>query len=101
VNQGGYKVGQKRSNILTRKRGIEWVNDNVIKVSFGKKKVQEKEIDLDKYLAENDYSSIEEWAMDSDYRYDKNTDIWYDEEGNGVNIAEKLWYVIDSLTEEE
>lgn len=86
---------------MTRKRGIEWVNDNVIKVSFGKKKVQEKEIDLDKYLAENDYSSIEEWAMDSDYRYDKNTDIWYDEEGNGVSIAEKLWYVIDSLTEEE
>lgn len=57
-------------------------------------------IDIDKYLRDNDYASVEEWALDSDYRYDKNTDTWFDEENYPVDIEEKLWYAIEAMSED-
>lgn len=85
---------------MSNKRGIQWVKDNVIKVSFGKKKVQKKEIDIDQYLEESGYQSIEEWALDSGCHYDKDEGIWFDEDDCPINIAEKLWYILDSMNEE-
>lgn len=62
---------------------------------------QERVIDMDKYLNDNGYDSIEAWALDSDYVYDDNQDIWLDEEENIVDIEQKLWYVLDSLLEDK
>jgi hypothetical protein len=55
------------------------------------------DIDTEAYLKDNNYRSVEEWAFDSDYEYNKHQDYWYDTEGHIVDIDMQLWYVIDSL----
>ena len=45
---------------------------------------------LNDYLTRNGYSSVEEWALDSDFRYDKNDDIWYNDEGQPTDVEEYL-----------
>jgi hypothetical protein len=51
--------------------------------------------DINDYLEHYDYNSIEQWALDSGYRYEKHTDTWFDEEGDPVSIEEKLQALLD------
>ena len=83
-----------------RKLKIEKIEANVIKVDFHVNQMSEEEKLIAKYLENSGYKSVEEWALDSDYVYDDNEDIWLDEEGNVVDIEQKLWYTIDSMEEE-
>lgn len=48
------------------------------------------------YLQANEYASVEEWALDSDYTYDDDHDVWYDDERNCVDIESKIVDAIDS-----
>ena len=48
------------------------------------------------YLTDNDYKSIEEWAEDSDYCWDKNDLLWRDEHGNEVDIEQCLYYALEA-----
>lgn len=53
-----------------------------------------------KYLEENGYKSIKDWAKDSDYRMVSrfwDGDYWVDEQGYRVNIDEQLLAVIEGL----
>ena len=49
------------------------------------------------YLAENDYASVEEWAQDSGYRWDKNYLLWRDEFDDEVDIESCLYYAIEAM----
>lgn len=42
------------------------------------------------WLADNGFDAIGEWALDQDYRFDKSTDTWLDDEGQPVDLDEKL-----------
>lgn len=57
--------------------------------------------ELASWLEDRGYTDEEEWALDSDYVYDDNEDVWYDDDGNPVDLQEKLWYIIDSLEDQE
>lgn len=48
------------------------------------------------YLQANGYASVEEWALDSDYTYDDDHDVWYDDERTCIDIESKLLDAIDS-----
>lgn len=58
------------------------------------------------YLSVNGYGSVEEWAVDSDYRVivGDGGDFWVDDEGYVVDIVSQLLAVIegsyDSVTGE-
>jgi hypothetical protein len=47
---------------------------------------------LQRMLDAGKYSNVHEWAHDSDYRYDDDWDVWYDEDGNAVDVYEKAVY---------
>jgi hypothetical protein len=91
-----------------RRRYIKKVVDNVINVDFKKASserssdmaYEDDDIDMEAYLKAWGYKNVEEWALDSDFEYDDDEDIWFNDEGNPVDIEEQLYYVIDSLTEE-
>lgn len=48
------------------------------------------------YLVENDYASVEEWAKDSGYRWDKNYLLWRDEFDDEVDIEDCLYYALEA-----
>lgn len=52
------------------------------------------------YLRENDYATAEEWASDSDYVYDKDTDQWTDEHGDVIDPYVQLQGAIESVGSE-
>lgn len=60
---------------------------------------EDDDIDMEAFLKEWGYKNVEEWALDSDYEYDDNIDVWFDEEGNPVDIEEKLYYAIEASLE--
>jgi hypothetical protein len=90
------------------RRYIKKVVENVIDVDFktasnersSNMAYEDDDIDMKAYLKACGYKSVEEWALDSDFEYDDDQDIWFNDEGNPVDIEEQLYYVIDSLTEE-
>lgn len=53
------------------------------------------------YLDDNNYDSIEAWAIDSDYRYNKAEDLWRDQEGNTVDLDIKLIEMLDAQSTQE
>lgn len=47
------------------------------------------------YLARNGYESIEDWAKDSDM--ENRGGVWYDSDGNEINVEEYLGTLISEL----
>lgn len=62
---------------------------------------EDDDIDMQEFLTKWGYKSVEEWALDSDYEYDDDEDVWFDEEGWPVDIEAKLYYAIESSLEDE
>jgi hypothetical protein len=48
-----------------------------------------------KYLDDTGYSSVQEWAKDSNYEYREEVDLWLDEDSNPVLIGHKLFYAME------
>lgn len=46
------------------------------------------------YLSEHGYKTVEEWAADSDYHYNKNTGVWSNDDGDPVDIHLQLLHTI-------
>lgn len=44
---------------------------------------------LERMLKAGGYETVEEWAHDSDYLYDDDYDMWYDDDGYAVDIESK------------
>lgn len=78
---------------------INRVEAQVIKKEI-KMAYSDDNIDMEAFLKAWGYKNVEEWALDSDFEYDDDQDIWFNDEGYPVDIEEQLYYVIDSLTEE-
>ena len=51
------------------------------------------------YLETNGYRNVAEWALDSDYEYREELDIWLDEWGNIVDPRQQLIAAIESAAE--
>lgn len=51
---------------------------------------------VSRYLKENGYSNVAEWAVDSGYVYDQDTDLWTDEHGSLVDPYQQLLGAIES-----
>ena len=47
------------------------------------------ELAVARMLKAGDYETVQDWAHDSDYRYDDNYDVWYDDDGYAVDIESK------------
>ena len=47
------------------------------------------------YLLHYGYKTVEEWAANSDYRYNKTTDTWLNDDAQPVDIVAELDRVID------
>jgi hypothetical protein len=102
----GFRIGQRVAKIKTNNESsdgarfsINRVEAQVIKKEI-KMAYSDDDIDMEAYLKACGYKSVEEWALDSDFEYDDDQDVWFNEDGNPVDIEEQLYYVIDSLTEE-
>ena len=52
---------------------------------------------VDEWVLSDGYVSVEDWAFDSNYRYEKSTDTWFDEGNNEVNIYEQAYAVMETL----
>lgn len=48
------------------------------------------------YLAYYGYKTVEEWASDSDYRYDKDSGVWSNDDGQPVDIHAQLLAAIET-----
>lgn len=48
-----------------------------------------------KYLDDTGYSSVPEWAKDSNYEYRGELDLWLDEDSNPVLIGHKLLFAME------
>ena len=53
--------------------------------------------DVTRYLAYYRYRTVEEWAADSDYRYDKDSGVWSNDDGQPVDIHAQLLAAIETL----
>lgn len=47
------------------------------------------------FLENTGYSSLAEWALDSDYEYNQELGIWLDEYSNPVRIAQNLFFAME------
>jgi hypothetical protein len=47
------------------------------------------------YLDDMGYSSVPEWAKDSDYEYNQEMGVWLDEYSNPVMIGRNLFYAME------
>lgn len=52
--------------------------------------------EIERWLSDNMYDSIEEWAIDSDYGYNKHVHGWYNDEGSPVDLEEELIKAIEA-----
>jgi hypothetical protein len=102
----GFSLGPRVAKIKTNSESsdgarfsINRVEAQVIKKEI-KMAYSDDDIDMEAFLKACGYKSVEEWALDSDFEYDDDQDIWFNDEGHPVDIEEQLYYVIDSLTEE-
>lgn len=50
---------------------------------------------LGRLLRAGDYPHVEAWAYDSGYIYDDDRDVWYDDEGYGVDILDMALIAAD------
>ena len=57
-----------------------------------------KQAVIEWYLSEQMCDSIEEWAIDNGYRYNKHVDGWYNDEGQSVDLEQQL---IDAIQSED
>lgn len=56
----------------------------------------------DGYLEYNGYEGISEWALDSDYEYNQELDVWLDEYCNVVDPYQQFFSAIESeLSDQE
>lgn len=56
--------------------------------------------DVTRYLAHYGYKTVEEWAADSDYRYDKDSGVWSNDDGQPVDIHAQLLAAIETRLDE-
>jgi|APGre2960657404_1045060.scaffolds.fasta_scaffold78789_2 hypothetical protein len=56
--------------------------------------------DVNRYLTTRGYKTAEEWAADSDYRYDKNSGVWSNDDGQPVDIHAQLLAAIETLLDD-
>ena len=50
------------------------------------------------WLNTNGYDSLVEWGLDSDYCLDDNG-VWYDDNGNEVDIFSQAYYAMEAANE--
>ena len=50
------------------------------------------------WLKDNGYTSLVEWGLDSDYCMDDNG-VWYDDDGNAVDIFSQAYYAMEATNE--
>lgn len=48
------------------------------------------------YLNDNNYDTIEDWAMDSDYRKSDNGLFWLNEEGHITDLWHSLFFAMEA-----
>ena len=51
---------------------------------------------VDEWVLSDGYVSVEDWAFNSNYRYEKRIDTWFDEGQNEVDIYEQAYAAIES-----
>lgn len=59
--------------------------------------LSDDEIVVRDYLKATGYDSVEDWALDSNYYYNDDYDVWCDDEGNPVEIRMMLLGAIGFL----
>jgi hypothetical protein len=52
------------------------------------------------HLAHYQLRSVEDWAVDREYRYDKHTDTWYNDDQQPVDIHAEFDKALDQLIED-
>lgn len=45
---------------------------------------------VEQYLAKHGHVTEFDWALDQDYHYDKHNDVWYDQEGQYIDLDEMI-----------
>jgi len=50
------------------------------------------------WLKDNGYTSLVEWGLDSDYCMDDDG-IWYDDNGNAVDIFSQAYFAMEAANE--
>lgn len=50
------------------------------------------------WLKDNGYASLVEWGLDSDYYMD-NDGVWYDDNGNAVDIFHQALFAMEAANE--
>jgi hypothetical protein len=43
-----------------------------------------------RFLAERGFDTVETWAGQSGYWFDKDNGVWYDDDGHGIDIEDAL-----------
>lgn len=57
--------------------------------------MNEEEI-VNQYLKDQDYKSIEDWAVDAGYIYNKHHDYWTNDDGRGIDLQNELYYQLEA-----
>jgi len=60
-------------------------------------RLSDDEIVVRDYLKATNYDTVEDWALDSNYCYNDDYDLWYDDDGNPVDIYSMLLVAIGYL----
>ena len=71
--------GGRKAPGLSINRAEAQVIKKEIKMAY-----EDDDIDMEDFLRGWGYKNVEEWALDSDYEYDDNIDVWFDEEGKAL-----------------
>lgn len=51
--------------------------------------------DMYRYLWSRGFDTPGDWALEAGYKYNKRDDIWYDDEGQAVNIEDKIFHEME------
>ncbi len=60
--------------------------------------LSDEEILARDYLKATGYDSIQEWALDCGYCYNDDYDVWYGDDGEPVELQERLLSSLGSLS---
>jgi hypothetical protein len=60
--------------------------------------LSDEEILVRDYLKATGFDGIQEWALDCGYCYNDDYDVWYDDDGEPVELQERLLLSLGSLS---